>query len=726
VTQTIAQVFRDYNTDQVPGSGEHKPIKSEIRALLKQIQNSGGQAVTRDTLTALQAVTPPDENHMGIVLTGTGAGYYSRSGGEWVFGRPFPDTAAVFTQTGGSGNAIQASVAAGVDPGNTIIAVLVPTLTNGGGGVTIAAGGGAPTAILSASGAPLGAGEIVAGQAALLVRISAMWRLFPLTSSAPFAYRGPWDSGTAYVANDLVTDDGSIWFALRASTGVEPVEGMDWTLWLPGTSAADESIDAPKIQRNDRLDILAKLGIEMPQPNLVEKLLAGVSVRGMYIRPWISGGNTIGAFVGYGMAKDYNSVVEFRFLFDPDDLLLSNGAVVGVEDTAQQSIQPTLSGTFNTGSAPSSYTATLNDTVSSGSLTFCGDIYFSSPTNNNGGVWEFNLGGMITRVSTWSAGSVTERRMRIFRDVPYATYASGIVGKFIGDDPEHAPTGGTSRGWITYQAGSTTNKAFHLGNVKQPSTAADGLFSLNSVPEFAIQSRPANQPGYTARWVPEHAGVSGVASGINFKLIVDGETISSTVGDLTALAAYRECETVEIIQSFNAVNPSGGGTMWQHTISHTLKKGKPMVTVRNRMVVSQDTYVAAGYLAMFPSDTDFASRLVLNNGTVISPVPADDTTADFGFDVSGAMFAGEYSGTAGNYHAMAVQVSSLREAASLGGRTQPAVPGLLDFRANTVAKVYWRICDPATTLLAGEQFTCQYDIAVVGGVRFPNTLLAAI
>lgn len=100
MSQTIDQVFRDFTIEGIPASGEHWPDKKEIRALLKLIQNSGGQSITRNTLAALNGVTPPNENYMGVVLTGAGAGYYSRSGGARVFGRPFPDTMAGVTLTG--------------------------------------------------------------------------------------------------------------------------------------------------------------------------------------------------------------------------------------------------------------------------------------------------------------------------------------------------------------------------------------------------------------------------------------------------------------------------------------------------------------------------------------------------------------------------------------------------------------------------------------------------
>ena len=42
--------------------------------------------------------------------------------------------------------------------------------------------------------------------------------------------RGVWASGTSYVTDDSVLYNGTTWRALRASAGVTPVEGLDWTV----------------------------------------------------------------------------------------------------------------------------------------------------------------------------------------------------------------------------------------------------------------------------------------------------------------------------------------------------------------------------------------------------------------------------------------------------------------------------------------------------------------
>lgn len=153
----IDTVYRDNKIKGDIHSGEHWPDKPEIRALLKQIQSSGGQAVTRNTLSALNAVTPPAETYMGIVLTGTGAGMYSRSGGAWVFGRPFPDTFAKVVLSG-SGAAQTGVVSTGVNPAGVEV-FYARVITPNAGPLTLTIGGEPPREVLNLAGNPLAVGE---------------------------------------------------------------------------------------------------------------------------------------------------------------------------------------------------------------------------------------------------------------------------------------------------------------------------------------------------------------------------------------------------------------------------------------------------------------------------------------------------------------------------------------------------------------------------------------
>jgi hypothetical protein len=60
-------------------------------------------------------------------------------------------------------------------------------------------------------------------------------------------YKGVWAAPTAYLKGNLVEYNGTIWIADRDNTGVAPVEGDDWSLFLPGVTVADASITFSKL-----------------------------------------------------------------------------------------------------------------------------------------------------------------------------------------------------------------------------------------------------------------------------------------------------------------------------------------------------------------------------------------------------------------------------------------------------------------------------------------------
>ncbi|MHA6731742.1 hypothetical protein [Devosia sp. A369] len=153
----IDTVFRDNKVKGDIHSGAHWPDKPEIRGLLKQIQSGGGQSVARNTIAALNAVTPPNEDYMGIVLTGATAGLYSREAGAWVFGRGFPDTFAKVALSG-SGTAQTGVVNAGVNPASTEV-FFAKVVTPNIGPLTLSVGGESARQVVNLAGNPLSAGE---------------------------------------------------------------------------------------------------------------------------------------------------------------------------------------------------------------------------------------------------------------------------------------------------------------------------------------------------------------------------------------------------------------------------------------------------------------------------------------------------------------------------------------------------------------------------------------
>lgn len=154
-------VFRYYETDGVPSSGKHKPIKSEIIQLLESLfgVSRGGWVVTQ-TLAELNGVTPESETDGGVVLADpdpANNGYYERTSGAWVKGRGFPDT---FARIGlsGSGTAQTGELKAGVNPADIEVFFAFVEIDNTGP-LTLAIGGEPPREVVNLAGVPLSAGE---------------------------------------------------------------------------------------------------------------------------------------------------------------------------------------------------------------------------------------------------------------------------------------------------------------------------------------------------------------------------------------------------------------------------------------------------------------------------------------------------------------------------------------------------------------------------------------
>lgn len=125
-------------------------------------------------------------------------------------------------------------------------------------------------------------------------------------------------------------------------------------------------------------------------------------------------------------------------------------------------------------------------------------------------------------------------------------------------------------------------------------------------------------------------------------------------------------------------------------------------------------------------DSTNISRLVLNNGTEFNSVPNDGTEIEFDYDVSSAMYAGEY--VAGRYHATAIDVGSYSDAVGLRKRlpSDKTMPGLLTFRADGIAKFYLKALPNNSVMRAGEVYKNTQRIICISGVKYPNTLLKTL
>jgi len=459
--------------------------------------------------------------------------------------------------------------------------------------------------------------------------------------------------------------------------------------------------------------------------SFVDKMVNLMRVRGLYAY------KNAGLFkIGIGLNDTLKSVVEYRFLYNADNLLLLRGVFAGVESTLETdtAIQATLTGTFS-GTEPHRYTATVGNTIQS---VFKGvkAVNFKRLTESRGGIWEFNI-----KRTGESVESQERKVLSCYNDVqilkesplfdnldPLFEYT--VIGTFLGADPLHAPSTAPARGYIYYKELDLLYRPLVIRDLIRPleSTTAKEIISSASIPDFAISAKPFGAI-YGGQWVPAHS-VSSVSTGVLQKIQIDSDDVGVAVGLYPAFT-YRQLDDFELSQTFNAVNPGGAdGTMWEHTVNHTIRKNAPYLAIQNSMKFLQETDVGAAYLGMLPSKQSTMKNLVLNNGVIYDPLPTDGSDITFDWGVTSALFTGEY--TVGNAHGCAIDVSSMADGAGLGKLWEPETPGRINFRADDIAKLYFVENKPNYKFVTGDRLNCEQKICCITGVRSPNLFMKSL
>lgn len=490
---------------------------------------------------------------------------------------------------------------------------------------------------------------------------------------------------------------------------------------IAGNTSLDETIDArvdatgvSHTTLKDRLDkeqqeVNEQLVQKANNPNLVDKLEKLIQFRGMYTRTASDGSLR----VGVGMNKETNSVVEYRFLNNEDNLLLLRGVYSGVEDTNYQP-NVTMVGAFNTNTERQYYTTEVGAKLT---FKFTGDkLFFKRRTDSRGGMWKFTLStGEVRYASCFSEPGGYEEDL-VFANLANTTHHA--VAEFIGADPDNSPTA-TPRGYF-YQS-TIGDKPFRQANALPINeTTAKEVVGSNSVPDYAIQGRKAGT-STSFEWSPVHGVVSGVSVDVTVKIKADGVVLGAVAGQIPQID-FKEIKNFELSQFFRVVNPNavGDGKLWEHTLTHIIDERNPFLTIQNVMNLLQNVEFGSGYFGMLPSRQSTMNRLVLNNGLMYAPLTIEAQEDYYGADVTSAAFTGEYA--QGVFHGVAIDMSSPEEIYNLGKNIEPSQKARISFRPNDVAKVYFTSFRGATAPI-GERFTSQNRICAVSGVQFPNTNL---
>lgn len=172
---SAAEIWRDYETDGVPASEPHEPIKRDVKQWGLMLESMLAQlGLGYANKAALDADLAHAANALAMVYadpTPANNGVYVKAGvsgtGSWSRIGDLPDAVIQLTVTGGTGNAIVATApSTPIAPGRHLY-LLTPTANNTGA-TTIVVNGAAPVAIKNALNANLASGSLIIGNGALM------------------------------------------------------------------------------------------------------------------------------------------------------------------------------------------------------------------------------------------------------------------------------------------------------------------------------------------------------------------------------------------------------------------------------------------------------------------------------------------------------------------------------------------------------------------------------
>lgn len=295
----------------------------------------------------------------------------------------------------------------------------------------------------------------------------------------------------------------------------------------------------------------------------------------------------------------------------------------GISEYFEIKMPDSNTGTWTSyGTSASSYTQTVGGTMT---LAFNGTgLKFRTTTDNRGGLWRFVIdGGSPVDVSVYSDAALTQRTFTI---ADFGTLVKGnhtVVATFMGDDPDHVPSGGagTSRGWAcTYNLTgniSIYNKAFWVLGSSTPNyckgsssasavIANDGIvyydFSTASHRECALNTRlNGSSTSLDTAWWPLH---TTIGNNTIFDDTTNDRTLKLDSGDnlISTLSGYQlgfGGDQLQLYQKCKGYNKNGSDTDILYEYIEQLwtfdKNGLQMdikVTVKSQLDSSNTSYIS--------------------------------------------------------------------------------------------------------------------------------------
>jgi hypothetical protein len=229
-----------------------------------------------------------------------------------------------------------------------------------------------------------------------------------------------------------------------------------------------------------------------------------------------------------------------------DDFIKIDDCYVGNLSVALNSTSnaDTRTGTWETANPPNYYTTEIGATfkaTAKGSI-----IKLRHREDNRGGIWEFVVDGDTDNkvtISTWAAtDTVGSIESTIFTGLKNTDHT--VVGTFKGDDPDHEPSGSTSRGWVNYATKGELIGAV-AGFVNDGLAKTKGLIGTSSNKEMAFNIKN----GEVSNWLPEHDAIGTAFNIEEPKFLFDG-----VEKDISKMATnqFVTSKKFELIQHFYA------------------------------------------------------------------------------------------------------------------------------------------------------------------------------
>jgi hypothetical protein len=292
-------------------------------------------------------------------------------------------------------------------------------------------------------------------------------------------------------------------------------------------------------------------------------------------------------------------------------------------------------GTYLAGSVKNDLTIQIGATCT---LVFTGNaISFYSYMDNRGGYWNFSIdGGDPIKITRWAAAGAYVLT-QVATGLTYGSHT--IVGTFMGDDPDHLPSGGagTGRGWICSEDITTgiefPYKTFYVQNylncnylTAAVTPAMGNTFNPGSIPEFAWSIKKLGAV-YGTAFVPDHAPTTC----IKFANLATDRTvkIDNVAVDLTATAYTfaTPCTTVNVYQKYTGFNFNDNAQDLISVESY-IDINFNLRQTKHKITVLQDIYATSAYIPMFPFSTSQFDNFVTSQKNEYATVKTDGSITE--------------------------------------------------------------------------------------------------